>query len=178
MSEVLNEDQFSKLMDALDIEKPCPEALHQLMASWHRKMTSKLSWMVDFYTHLLLVKINVKLFANSVYISIYWWDWLDCFLYLSWSVDFFCFSSEKIFIHPVAISVTKPGSYRISRWRHFQAELPEFPFGPQGVFFPGKRGNGVDGEGTLWRACWVVLGFRSKLIAPKWIMFEVFWCFC
>jgi len=30
-TEVLNEDQFSKLMDALDIEKPCREALHQLM---------------------------------------------------------------------------------------------------------------------------------------------------
>ena len=55
MSEVLNEDQFSKLMDALDIEKPCPEALHQLMASWHRKMTSDSVGMVDFYTHLLLV---------------------------------------------------------------------------------------------------------------------------
>ena len=74
----------------------------------------------------------------------------------------------------------KPGSYRISRWRHFQAELPEFPFGPQGVFFPGKRGNGVDGEDTLWRACCCFFwSFRSKKkIAPlTWIMFEGFLVF-
>ena len=64
MSEVLNEDQFSKLMDALDIEKPCPEALHQLMASWHRNDVG-LNWMADF-SPTFVGALHVKVFADSV----------------------------------------------------------------------------------------------------------------